>query len=136
MLGLKLLQLSKDSYPDFDSKIIRLFQPLNYFFQQVYQLSTDIVLGQNIPGMWYTIRFATLATYNTGDFPRIIFQPSFKKTVKSVLISQFRNVGNLVVNTNPVTCQYEVTVNGIEIIYVTGLNNSTTYDITFRVEGG
>jgi hypothetical protein len=115
-----------------------VFDPLNTFCEQtVNLLDKNLIIGDNVQGMKYTYTFNTLPTYTTGGFSPIIFnytsnsQPSCAvvgKVVKSTGIPMLTavTVSDWTVNLNK--SPYQIVIN-----YVTGLENSATYTITFLI---
>jgi len=130
MLVPKLSRITREELQDAPNWVSRLITPINLFFSQTWNCLQNLTVGQNIIGTFANISVETSATYSSGEFPRTFVQWNFKKSVEGVWIAQCRNAeGNIVVNTTPITVDWVQTPNGIQILYVTGLTDSTKYNI-------
>lgn len=112
-----------------------IFNPLNVFCEQVVQaLTKNLVIGENVQGMKYSVTFTTDANYLTGSFLPIKFQYTGGGQPNCLLIGQCVGLTtttqipyaswSLNQNTNPYT---------ININYIAGLAASTKYTVTVVV---
>ncbi len=131
MLVPKLTKITKEELQEAPGWVVRLITPINLFFQQTWNCLQNLTIGQNVIGRFINVQITTLATYAAGDFTQTDVQWGFKKNVEGVMVTNTRLVsGNLVVNTQAITCDWVQTATGIRILYIAGLQPSTRYNVT------
>jgi len=110
----------------------RLLYPLNLFMESTYTLfDGDIQFGENIASQMNVITFTTESDYTSADnFIPVSYLKSMRKRPEGVVVLQTQVESNInTVITNPVTVHWNETTTGINISFVTGLDDSTAYSI-------
>ena len=122
--------------------MINLLSPLNEFIESVYTaLNKQITLVDNVRASYRTVTFRTESDYAhpTHNFVPLKFNSGIAGKAKAVLIAQAypRDSATTLIPsanaTGALSCQW-VDINGeINILYISGLENSVYYTITFLV---
>lgn len=115
--------------PDWIAGVLSVF---NQFMEEIYQsYNRNLTIPENVAGQLKTFDYTTDANYTTGTFPEIKFVSELKKRMNVLFI------GQIVQEDNP-SKQYSYCFpswtdnNGtITVRYISGLENSKKYKITF-----
>lgn len=131
-------RISREDFTDvpkeFEPILDRLLFQINSFFTTTYDaLNKNLTLGDNIVGMYKTLRVTAGAAANNNT---INFTHTLKVKPTGVTIVAVAQVGSsYTVLTSAVWCNWHLGIDGqINIDAITGLTNTKQYDITFRVE--
>jgi hypothetical protein len=125
-------RLTLEDFKDGPAWLSRLFQTLNDFMLQTAAVLTgNITFGDNIPARSFNITVKTSSTYSTGDFETINITWPYPQRVQAIIVTQV--IRENAAFTGSVGVVQWVNTNPINITYVPGLANSTTYSITFLV---
>lgn len=130
-------RFSQADVPSAPNWVGQIFGPLNVFCEQTVQtLNKNLVIGENVQGMKYSVSFTTLSTYAT-QFTPITFQYTGGGQPNCCMIGNIVRADGAVITTpatitnwylNINTSPYTVTIN-----YIAGLTASTKYNVTFVV---
>jgi hypothetical protein len=122
--------------------MVNLLSPLNEFIESVYTaLNKQITLVDNVRASYRTVTFRTESDYEhpKHNFIPLKFSSGIAGKARAVLIAQAYprdNSSALIPSSNAtgeLSCQW-IDVNGeINILYISGLENSVYYTITFLV---
>lgn len=112
----------------------KLLYPLNLFMESSYSLfDKGITFGDNIVSQINTINFTTASTYTASNtFTPVTYLINMSKRPEGVMILQTQVAEDInTVTTNPVSIDWSEATDGlsISINFVTGLANSTQYNI-------
>lgn len=119
-----------------------LLSPLNEFIESVYTaLNKQITLVDNVRASYRTVTFKTESDYEHPDhnFVPLKFNSGIAGKAKAVLIAQAYprdNTTGLIPSANAtgaLSCQWFDNNGEINIIYISGLENSVYYTFTFLV---
>lgn len=103
-------------------------------------MTTNLTLGDNFVGLYFSASITTQPTYLGGDFNPIVIPWPYasKKIPQSCIIAQVVNPSNQQDRLlSAVTCQswsYDSLRQVVTVPYITGLNNSAKYVVVFKVE--
>lgn len=124
------------------SWIVNLLSPLNEFIESMYSaLNKDITLVDNVRASFRTVTFRTESDYAhpTHNFIPLKFSSAISGKAKAVFIAQIfprDNPTGLITTTNATgACVPQwADINGeINVLYISGLENSVYYTVTFLV---
>jgi hypothetical protein len=125
----QLQRILREDIPEAPSWIAKLLGPLNSFIDSLYNgLNKNITHDENIDCQLRDLAFTTSSTYTSGDWSTISFKRSTKQKAKGVILLDIRIDQDYF---SPITSATSLSwqeVNGnIQIEYIAGLANSTTY---------
>lgn len=122
-------RILREDIPEAPSWIAKLLSPLNIFIDALYSgLNKNITHDENIDCQFRDLGFTTLSTYTSYDWDVISFTRTTKNKAKGVILLDIRVDSDYF---SPITSATSLSwqeVNGkIQIEYIAGLANSTTY---------
>lgn len=109
---------------------------VNTFFSAVYDaLNGQLTFGDNIAGFFKTLTFSTLSTYTaSGTWNQISFLNTLRKKATGVLIMQIsQQAGSYTPIKKAVSLDWTELNGSIILGFVSGLNDSTTYNLKLLV---
>lgn len=109
----------------------------NYTNDRFYnELNGRLDVGSNIRAAFVERSFTTLSTYSTGGWNNITFQNTLGIKARGCFIAEIHPVseGTYIPITNSVSVDWRDINNTITVYYISGLANSTKYNVTFKVE--
>lgn len=111
---------------------------LNNFMYYIYNLlNGGLTFGNNIAAQIEVLSVTTGSTYNTGVFTPIKFTKTLTAKAQGLIIVQITNETNAnytVITTAVGALDWQDLGNGsIQINFISGLANSSTYNVTFLV---
>lgn len=132
-------RLLMEDFSDVDGDWIeRLIYPINEFNEQVYNvLNKGINIQDNVQGSVQTVSFTTSGTYTTlNTFTPVILSWAFKTKPVALTIGQIFTTNSSSIITKPtvVTDWYLSGPGSISVRFITGLEDSTKYTVTFIIQ--
>jgi len=130
--------IQRENLQEAPSWIERLLSPLNLTINAVLQaLQSNLVLEDNIVGQIRTVKFITDTNYSINSTFNTVIIPwdfSKKKRPQAVWIGQVVQPSNQPPLTKAVTVPtWAYDGASIRVPFITGLENSSTYEVTFVV---
>jgi len=116
---------------DIPEWVDNLLEPLNSFIEQIYtSFNRNITLPENVASQIISLQIITTANYNSGEFPSVNFKRTLARKVNLLIIGKAVESQNSIF-TNGVFPTWEDNNGTINIKYISGLENSKTYNFTF-----
>ena len=116
---------------DIPDWVDNLLEPLNSFIEQIYtSFNRNITLPENVASQIISLQIITTSHYNSGEFPSVNFKRTLAKKVNLLIIGKAVESQNSIF-TNGVFPTWEDNNGTINIKYISGLENSKTYNFTF-----
>lgn len=131
----ELRRLLREDLNEKDSNWIdKLISPINMFFEQVYSSFSTLTIGDNITGAITTISFKTPANYSTGGFNEVLVPWNKTVAAQVIFIGKINNKNrNIITNAVSITDWTQLTQQNIRINYISGLANSSIYEMTVLI---
>jgi hypothetical protein len=127
----ELKRFNEGDYPNAPSWFPAFIGVLNRFMEQVFQiLNRNTTIGENVTGRYFQTSFKTRSDYAAGAFDEISISWPFAIKPSAVLIGQVNRNDDIKI-LKAVTPQWVFSSSGITVVYVAGLEPSTSYSITF-----
>ena len=115
----------------------KLLQQINTFFEAIYNaVNGGLSFGENVTSTIRDINFTTPSDYASGNFTNLTFERGFDSAAKGVVLLQIiknSSGGSHAVIRNGVSIDWLDDSGVITIYNVSGLENSTTYDMRVMV---
>lgn len=130
-------RILRQDLPDLPDSIGGLIQPINSFMESVWNgLNKTLTFSDNFQSFQKSLEFTTGAAYTAGTWETLVFAipDSFKVRVSGVLVLQLlpQDMAD-VVNVSGLYVAWQEVERTIQIPWIGGLDDSTTYNVSFLV---
>jgi hypothetical protein len=130
-------RIRREDVPDLPDSIGRLLYPLNSFMDTVWNtLNKNITFADNFQSFQKSLEFTTNANYTSGVWEPLVFAipDTFKVRVSGVLVLQLlpKDI-SLVTNVSGLYVAWREIDRTVEVPWIGGLADSTTYNVSFLV---
>lgn len=128
-------RLSREDMKEAPDWIQNLIFPLNSFMDTIYAVTSgQLTFGDNMMGQFRNLNFKTLATYTTHSWTPIVFPNPLNKKVEGIMVVQASKVAdNYQPIYNPVSVDWIQLNSNIQINYIAGLDNSSSYNVRILI---
>lgn len=130
-------RISREDLTEAPDWIGKMLYPINQVFETVYNtLNKNLTFADNFLSFQKSVQFTTKSTYNAGAWDVIQFAipNNFNVKVLGVLILNLKPVDTtLIAGSSPTSLVWSEVNRVVQIDWIAGLSNSTTYNLTVVV---
>lgn len=130
-------RISREDLQEAPDWIGKMLYPINQVFETVYNtLNKNLTFADNFLSFQKSVQFTTKSTYTAGDWDviSVAIPQNFRNKVSGVIILKFSPTNtSLITNSDPFSLIWAENDRTVQLLWVAGLQNSTSYDISILV---